>query len=133
MDWDANNLYGHAMIQPLPYKDLRFTDTPIGDIVETSDHAEEGHDVEIDFHILLHLHDKLREYPPAPENLTPDLAWFSDFQKKLGTQLQVINKGGKYVGTNKLVPHLMDHENYVIHYRKPEVSSILGYRHHQGS
>ncbi len=32
---DANNLYGHSMSQPLPYKDLKFeTDIKIEQILE---------------------------------------------------------------------------------------------------
>ena len=38
----------------------------------------------------------------------------------------MINKGGKYVGTNKLVPHLRDHKNYVIHYRNLKFLVSLG-------
>ena len=93
MDWDANNLYGWAMVQPLSYKDSRFKDISIDTVLETSYAAEEGYEVECDLHMPPHLHDKLREFPPAPENLTPDIAWFSDFQK-LGTQLQVITRTG---------------------------------------
>jgi hypothetical protein len=55
--------------------------------------------------------------------MTPAIAWF---QEKLGTQLQEINKNGKYVGTNKLAPRLMDHKNYVIHYRNLKFLVSLG-------
>ena len=63
------------------HKDLRFTDITIENVLETSDEAEEGSEVECDLHMPVHLHDKLREFPPVPENLTPDIACVSDFQK----------------------------------------------------
>ena len=46
---DANNEYGWAMSQPLPYKDLGFgSDTAIEEILETSDDNEKGYIVEVD-------------------------------------------------------------------------------------
>ena len=60
MDWDCNNLYGSSMVQPLPHKDLHFKDISLENILETSDEAEEGYEVECDLHMPPHLHDNLR-------------------------------------------------------------------------
>jgi hypothetical protein len=127
MYWDANNLYGWAMIQPLPHKDLKFrNDITIEQILKTPDDSEEGYMVECDLNIPDHLHDKLKEYPPCPENMAPDASMFSDFQMKLARDLNLIKKGDKYRKSNKLVPNLFDKKNYVIHYRNLKFISSLG-------
>ena len=127
MYWDANNLYGWAMSQVLPYKNIQFdTKVKLKNILNTADNSKTGYIVECDLHFPEHLHDKFKEYPPAPENLTPNIEWFSDFQKDLGKKLNVINKNDRYTGTNKLIPHLMDHNNYVLHYRNLKFLVSLG-------
>jgi len=80
---DANNLYGHAMSQPLPYKDLEFSNVDIDTVLNTPDDNEEGYILEVDLHTPEHLHDKLKEYPPCPEIMTPTEDMFSEYQKKL--------------------------------------------------
>jgi hypothetical protein len=40
MYWDANNLYGWAMSQVLPYKDLKFVKKALEEILATPDDAE---------------------------------------------------------------------------------------------
>ena len=57
---DANNLYGFAMVQPLPYKNLNFEETSPATlqgvtlelILNTADDAETGYfcEVDLDFH-----------------------------------------------------------------------------------
>ena len=82
MYWDANNLYGHAMSQLLPYKNLEFSNVNIEDVLKTSDENEVGYILEVDLHIPEELHDKLEEFPPCPEIMTPSVDLFSDYQKK---------------------------------------------------
>ena len=48
---DANNLYGWAMVQPLPYKELKFEETcsaTLRSILETPDDADVGYVVGAD-------------------------------------------------------------------------------------
>ena len=48
---DANNLYGWAMVQPLPYKDIKFEEinlTTLQTILETPNDAETCYFVEVD-------------------------------------------------------------------------------------
>ena len=125
MYWDANNLYGWAMSQALPYADIQFEQVELEDILNTSDDSEVGYIVECDFTFPEELHDKFKEFPPCPETLTPSLEWFSEFQKEVGGKTGIIKKG-KYRGTNKLVPHLFDHKNYVLHYRNLKFIKELG-------
>ena len=43
MYWDANNLYGWAMSQYLPYKDIKFSNVDIDTVLDTSDdNGEDG-------------------------------------------------------------------------------------------
>jgi hypothetical protein len=72
------------------------------------------------------LHEKFKEFPPCPENLTPELQWFSDFQRQVGEETNVIQKDDNFTGTPKLIPHLMEHKNYVIHYRNLKFVKELG-------
>ena len=127
MYWDANNLYGWAMSQNLPYKDLKFeTDVSLDQILNTSDDNETGYFIECDLHFPEEIHEKLKEYPPCPENILPKLEWFSEYQKTVGKITGSIRANEKYSATPKLIPHLMDHKNYVIHYRNLKFIKDLG-------
>ena len=127
MYWDANNLYGWPMTEPLPFEGLRWNNgITLEDILATDDHALEGHMVKVDLHFPSEIHDKLKEFPPAPENITPELEWFSEFQKELGKKTGNIKDNEKYNASSKLIPHLFDHIEYVIHYRNLKFLVDLG-------
>ena len=60
--WDANNLYGSAMSEYLPYKDLRFDrSVAFQDKLKTADDNDIGYIVEVDLHFPIKLHDRLKE------------------------------------------------------------------------
>jgi hypothetical protein len=85
MYWDANNLYAWAMAQLLPYKDLKFEENKtIDEVLETADNSKIGYIVECDLSFPVELHDKFKEFPPCPEDLLPELGWFSEYQKMVG-------------------------------------------------
>ena len=47
MYWDANNLYGWAMSQSLPYRNLRFNDDiTLQEVLRTLDNADQGYIIE---------------------------------------------------------------------------------------
>ena len=50
------------------------------------------------------------------------MEWFSDYQKEVGKKNKVV----KYKGCDALVPHLMNHEKYVLHYRNLKFILDLG-------
>ena len=113
MYWDANNLYGWAMMQSLPYKNLKFnTQIKLEDILKTEDDNKIGYYVECDLEYPEELHDKFKEFPPCPETLAPKEEWLSDFQQDLIKENKM-----KYSKCPKLIPRSMKHEKYVIHYR----------------
>ena len=70
---DANNLYGHAMRQPLPTGDFRLLQPDeIADlnIMTVPTDSETGYILEVDLDYPDHLHDVHNDYPCAPERLT---------------------------------------------------------------
>ena len=67
------------------------------------------------------IHDKLKEFPPCPETLAPSTEMLSKYQETL------IEKDNTKVGGGaKLVPHLMKHEKYCMHYRNLKFVKELG-------
>ena len=86
---DANNLYGYAMCQPLPYKDIELSNAELNDVLNTSDDNETGYVLEVDLHIPEHLHDTLKEFPPGPEIMAHEEHMFSDYQKKIMKQKDI--------------------------------------------
>ena len=81
--------------------------------------------MEVDLHFPVELHDKFKEFPPALETLTPDIEWLTPYQRNIGANAGIIHDGVLH-GTNKLVPHLYDHKNYVIHYKNLKYLVGLG-------
>ena len=118
---DANNLYGWSMVQSLPYDKIKIDNNiNIDDVLKTDDNNDVGYIVECDLHLPKEIHNKLKQYPPAPEILTPDNEWMSDYQWDLQKKLNIKSK------SDKLVPHLMDHKGYCIHYRNLKYLVVLG-------
>ncbi len=117
---DANNLYGWAMVQALPYKDIKFSnDTTLETILNTDDNAETGYMVELDISFDSSIHEKLKEMPPCPESMAPKKEWLSGYQKLVAEKT---NSKTKCV---KLVPHLNEHLKYCIHYRNLKCINCL--------
>ena len=114
------------MVQYLPYNGLRFVKhVSLSEILQTADDARYGYIIECNLFFPPEIHDKLKEFVPAPETLTPNMDWLSDYQRANAERLEVV-KNGKYRGSNKLVPHLFEHKNYVIHYRNLKFLVELG-------
>ncbi len=98
---DANNLYGWAMVESLPYKDIKFVPCPTSDtinpptletiwsetflttILQTHDDAETGYFAEVDLEFPPEIHELLKQFPRCPETLQPDPEWFSDYQREV--------------------------------------------------
>ena len=122
MYWDANNLYGWAMSQYLPYKNISLnSEIDIDTILKTDDNSKYGYIVECDLEFPQEIHDKLKEFPPCPESIAPTKEMLSEFQKKMAEKSNV-----KVGSCSKLVPHLMKHEKYCIHYRNLKFVKELG-------
>ena len=69
MYWDANNLYGSAMIQPFPiggFKFLSGKEVNKSDLDSIDENSEIGHIFECDLEYCKELHDLHNDYPLCP-------------------------------------------------------------------
>ena len=74
-----------------------------------------GYILEVDLEYLEKLHDIHNDYPLAPEKINIPKEWLFKYCLKI-TNVQNITTGT----VKKLVPNLMNKNNYVIHYRNLE-------------
>ena len=96
---DANNLYGWAMSEKMPYEDFKWVeDIPLEKMLSDGDL---GYVLEVDLEYPSELHDLHNDYPLAPESM-------------------VIN------GVKKLTPNLNNKIKYVLHHRNLKQYLSLG-------
>ena len=119
---DANNLYGYAMVQPLPTGGFQWVKDLEGfDVTNISDEAETGYFLEVDLEYPQELHDLHSDYPLAPEKMRIDSEMLSPYQQALKEDLQY-----KPAKVEKLVPNLWNKKKYIIHYRTLKQCIALG-------
>jgi hypothetical protein len=113
---DVNGLYSWAMKQLLPHSGFRMMDKQKFNLQEALDSTDgiTAYFLEVDFPLPKELHDKFRDYPILPENLTITDEMLSPLQHKIKDQLTAFNNYHKS-NVQKLVPNLYDKKNYVIH------------------
>ena len=105
---DANNLYGHSMSKPLPYKNFKWSDdlTLDPNNLQTSIY-------EVDIEIPNELHDKFKDYPLAPEIKSINENMLSEYQKYLNNKLNIkYNEKDK-----KSILDLLPKKNYKVYYK----------------
>ena len=113
--FDANNLYGLAMIQKLPYKNLKWDTTITEDDILNYANGNTGYILEVDLEYPKELHDLHNDYPMAPEIMNVKADILSDKQVEI---YEILNKKKpKDEKTNKLILNLKDKEKYVVHIR----------------
>ena len=113
MYYDANNLYGWAMSQPLPEKLFDWVPEPEKiDLLKVAADSEKGYIAEVDLEYPPEIHEEHNDYPMAPEPLTIPIRDLSEHTQQLRKDLQIKSKP-----TEKLIPNLKDKKNYVLHYR----------------
>ena len=108
--WDATNLYGYAMQQPLP--------TGPGTVVKDCSHidraflaslpSDELYLLCVDLHFPEEKHDYMKWLPPAPEHKFIPEEWLSEHQR----EVWATDRAGKYESTQKLVCDLHDRTEY---------------------
>ena len=121
---DMNNLYGHAISQYLPYfnfKWIKNIDKIKQKLINIKSNSSTGYTLEVDLEYPQELHDIHNYYPLAPEKINIPKEWLSDYSLKIGNAHN-ITKGT----VKKLVPNLMNKNNYVIHYRNLQQCLELG-------
>ena len=112
--FDANNLYGYAMSQPLPDKDFQWVPPErhptVQEIRNLPNYSPYGYVFECDLRYPEKLHELHNEYPLAPERVNIETDMLSE------KQLQIrLNYNISHAHTTKLVPHLGDRIHYVLH------------------
>ena len=122
---DMNNLFGHAMSQYLPYANFKWVKN-IDKIKQKimnikSNNSSTGYILEVALEYPQELHGIHNDYPLAPEKSNISKEWLSDYC------LKIANVHNITTGTvKKLVPNLMNKNNYVIHYRNLQQCLELG-------
>nr|DAC81331.1 TPA_asm: PolB [Megastigmus wasp adintovirus] len=99
MYWDANNLYGWAMTQSLPYDCFEWVDKDYVEnfnVFDIDDDAPVGYILEVDLNYPTNIHKQHNDLPFCPEHAIPP---------------------GSSKKDKKLLATLMHKKNYVIHYR----------------
>ena len=67
---DANNLYGWAMSEKMPYKDFKWVNVENAPPLEkTTSNEDLGYILEVDLEYPNELHDLHNDYPLAPETM----------------------------------------------------------------
>ena len=108
--FDANNLYGHSMSEPLPYDEIKFDkNIELEDILNTPDDSDIGYFIEVDLKYPDNIKQKTKNFPFAPENkkINPDN--FNDYMNEI--------KPDTYIQSSKLICDWSNKKNYLIHYR----------------
>ena len=116
---DANNLYGWAMSQPLPYRNFKWVEA---DSVIPKRKGV-GHIYEVDLEYPKELHDLHNDYPCAPEKIKVSDDMLSDYCREIKNKFN-ISSGN----VNKLIPTLNDKKNYVLHEENLKLYLSLGLR-----
>lgn len=123
---DANNLYGWAMSQFLPFRDYKWCNPEEWTqerILSLSDTSNTGYFFEVDLTYCEELHDLHNQYPVAPENITVNDKMLSPYAKALREELSLNS-----CNVGKLVPNLNNKYKYVLHYRNLKLYLSLGLR-----
>ena len=114
---DANNLYGWAMSQPLPYGNFRWVRA--NNVIPKRKGI--GHIYEVDLEYPEELHDLHNDYPCAPEKIKVSDDMLSDYYREIKNKYN-ISSGN----VNKLITTLNDKKNYVLHEENLKLYLSLG-------
>ena len=121
---DANNLYGWAVSQYLPYSRFKWLDQKDihrFDVNSIEENSFIGYILKADLQCPSELHKLHNDCSLAPENLEISQNMLSNYC------FNIANKYGiKIGGVNKLVPNLGNKSKYVVHYRNLQLYLPLG-------
>ena len=122
---DANNLYGKAMMECLPYGDFEWLtkdDIEELNIYQIPPDGEWGYVLEVTLEYPRDLHDLHSDYPLAPQKMKIKPHQWSPFTKDLGEKLGVNSSSI----AEKLITSFHPKEGYVVHYRLLQLYLRLG-------
>lgn len=118
---DACNLYGWAMMQKLPYSDLKFQDVTIEEALNWNVEGSHGCILEVDLDYPKEIHDIHSMYPLAPEKMIVENKMLSPFQINMKETLDI-----KEDKVAKLLCTLYPKKNYVLHIKNLQLYCSLG-------
>ena len=124
MHLDANNLYGYAMSQYLPFGGFKWMSQKQIDKIDLAKYNEnsiKGLILEVDLEYPKELHDRHNDYPIGAEKVKVSDNMLSDYCKKIASKFN-ISTGL----VHKLIPNLNNKEKYVLHYRNLQLYIELG-------
>ena len=110
---DMNNLYGCAMRQYLPISNFKWVkniDKIEQKLMNIKNNSSTGYVLEVDLEYLKKLHDIHNDYPLVPEKINIPKEWLSKYCLKLASVYNITTGI-----VEKIVPNLMNKNNYVIH------------------
>ena len=142
MYFDANNLYGWGMSQPLPAGGLHFlSDDEVDkfDLQNIAHDSKDGYILEVDLEYPSNIHDRHNSYPLAPDHVLIEDEQLSPYSTKLWEKLnskidkvssskpsKENSKVKPRIKTKKLINTLNNRTNYVVHYRNLQLYAELG-------
>ena len=117
-----NNLYGWVMSSYLPYGGFKWLKNVDGfDVNSVSEKSPIGYIFEVNFEYPDELHALHNDYSLDPEKIAISYDMLSNYCKKIADEYE-INVGD----IKKLIPHLGNKTNYVLHYRNLQLYLSLG-------
>jgi hypothetical protein len=122
---DMNNLYGTAMVEPLPESGFAWLpedEASSFDFATVPDDASTGYILEVDLDYPDHIHNLHSDYPLAPESAVIDPTDLSPYTQSLAEKLGISSTGG----CRKLVATLKPKRRYAVHYRNLKLYVQLG-------
>lgn len=124
---DANNLYGWAMLQPLPFGDFSWKDPTsflIDEILRSSEQEthRKGYILEVDLEYPSELHEAHNDFPLAPVKDQISFSDLSPFAKDICKKQSCQSA----LNVNKLITTLNDKNNYVLYYKNLKLYLQLG-------
>ena len=103
---DSNNLYGFAMMQKLPYRDFKYTDTSLDTIINTPDDSDHGYYLVFDIN-----------YTKSCKDRTKQLALIPNKRKIIDNELGYIGRRTRKARSEKLILYQNNKSEYLVHYR----------------
>ena len=103
---DANNLYGYAMMQKLPYKDYKYSDTSLDSILNTPDDSDHGYYIDCDINYTNNCKDR-----------TEQLAIMHNKRMRNDNEVSYIDGGAGKARSEKLMLDQNNKTEYMVHYR----------------
>ena len=105
-DIDANNLYGYAMMQKLPYKDFKHNTIALDEIFNTPDDSDHGYYIVCDINYTINCKDR-----------TEQLSLMPNKRKINGNELGYREKEKSKTKTEKLILDQNNKAEYMVHYK----------------